>query len=345
MSYKDHRRHSGKFLQCLCVTDSIAIGVSTLDELETYGLKRPSFLEDARKKDLGSDSALKAAHDVREVVQRRFDKARRKRAVEYGIYVNGLFNGSVRGGVPPITLFCPTEGTQTERGLLLPHMSPLVTLDGETQTEARFDLREQMPDTGDVPIMFVLYHGIDAQHAGAIMHDFNVFAHPVAEAAVSALNINGALTTAVISVLQELNIHTSAIARLKTKPGKGQLTTYDRLIAGAAGVVLGSPAATSIKSSVRRLNTQPNGVNREDIRAFLIHAVRLTQENSDVGRSNVKIWALAGGIYHEQAKLLSAPQWLSMAASYNATKPPAGSRPAVVKRDAAYRAVGLSVQA
>ena len=257
MSYMQNRRRGGKLLHCLSVTDNSAIGVSTLAELETYGLKRPTLIEDATKKDLKGDPALAAAHAVREMVQRRFDNPRRKRAEAYSSYLSGLFAGTLYGGVPPVTLFCPIAGAAVDGGLLLPHASPLVTLDGETQTEARFGLRDTMPETGEVSVMFVLYHGIDERHAGNIMHDFNVFAHPVAEAKVSMLNSNGALTAIVVDAIQEAGVRADRIQRHRPTPGKNQVTSYPCLTAGAAGAVLGRTLTGSLNANVTRLNTKP----------------------------------------------------------------------------------------
>lgn len=342
-SYMQNRRRGGKLLQCLQVTDNIAIGVSTLDELETYGLKRPTLVEDAKKKDLSGDTALAAAHVVREAVQRRFDSPRRKRAEAYGTYLAGLITGSVHGAVPPITLYCPTSGAPTDGGLLLPHSSPLVTLDGETQTEARFALRETEPASGEVSVMFVLYHGINQQHAGNIMHDFNVFAHPVAETKVSALNHNGALTSIVVEAIQELNVHTDRIQRHRPTPNKNQVASYQCLIAGAAGAVLGRTLTGSLNANVQRLNTQLNGVDRGAVKPFVVHALKLAIDNPAIGRSKPNIWALAGGLYHDLAKLLTASEWQTMEAAFNTTKPARGTgNVGAVKRQAAFHAIGIT---
>lgn len=342
-SYMQNRRRGGKLLQCLPVTDNISIGVSTLDELETYGLKRPTLIEDAKKKELSGDAALAAAHTVRELVQRRFDGLRRKRALAYGTYLSGLVTGSLQGAVPPITLFCPTSGTQADGGLLLPHSSPLVTLDGETQTEARFALRESEPESGEVSVMFVLYHGIALEHAGNIMHDFNVFAHPVQESKVSALNRNGALTLLVIDAIQEVNIHTDLIQRHRPTPTKKQITSYQCLIAGACGAVLGRTLTGSLNANVQRLNTQPNGIDSGAAKPFVVHALQLARDNAEVGRSKPNVWALAGGIYRDYNKQLTAVEWLTMQTAFNATKPKRGTaNTASSKRQAAIKAIGIT---
>lgn len=342
-SYMTNRRRGGKFLQCLPVTDNIAIGVSTLDELETYGLKRPTLVEDATKKEITVDAALAAAHSVRESVQRRFDAARRKRSIEYATYLNGLLGNSLQGAVPPITLFCPKQGEAIDGGLLLPHTSPLVTLDGETQTEARFTLRESITESGEVSVMFVLYHGISAEHAGNIMHDFNVYAHPVSETTVSALNGNGALTSLVIEALQERNIHMDRIQRHRRRPNKNQIASFECLIAGAAGAVLGRTLTGSLRANVARLNTRPNGIDRGAIKPFVIHAITIANENPGIGKSAPNVWALAGGIYHDLNKQLSASEWLTVETVFNATKPARGtSNPGAVKRQAAFAAIGIT---
>jgi hypothetical protein len=338
-----NRRAGGKFLQCLPVTDNIAIGISTIDELETYGLKRPTLVEDAKKKELGSDAALAAAHTVRELVQRRFDSARRRRAVAYGTYLSGLLVGNLQGAVPPITLFCPTPGAAIDGGLRLPHSSPLVTLDGETQTEARFALRETEPDSGEVPLMFVLYHGIDAEHAGTIMHDFNVYAHPVAENKVSALNHNGALTAIVNAAIADLKIEPNRIARYRQVPGKNQIAAYEGLIAGAAGALLGRTLPGSLNANIRRLNAQRCAAEHESAKPFVVHALTIACEGPGIGHTKPTVWALAGGIYRDFGKLLTASEWQTMATAYATTRPPRGSRNVTAEKTrAAILAIGIT---
>jgi hypothetical protein len=336
-----NRRPSGKLLLCIAVTDTISIGVSSLDELATYGLKRPSQIEDAKKKDLEHDEMLDAARHVRETVQRRFDKARRARAVGYQGYIAGLTGDHpIQGAVPPITLYCPAIGRPTDDGLLLPHTSPLVTLDGETQTEARFALRESTPESGAEPVMFVLYHGIGAEHAGNIMHDFNVYAHPVAETKVSALNRNGALTSIVLEALEKHNVPEAMIQRHRRTPSKNQLTSFECLIAGTTGATLGVTALQGLRTHIARLNTKSNGIDREAVKPFVLHALGLAQKEPAIGRSRPDMWALAGGLYHDKARLLSSADWLTMQAAYLNTKPARGTRNiGLIKRNAAFKAI------
>lgn len=345
-TYMQSRVHGGKLLAGVQVTENICIGISTLDELETYGLRRPSAVEDAKVRELKNDDTLRGAHAIRDMVQRRFDKARRHRAESYAGYINGLFGGKLKGAVPPITLFSPSPGSYVEEkgALQLPHKSPIVVIDGETQTEARFNLREDVPETGSVPVMFVLYHGISEDHAGTIMHDFNHYAHPVAETKIASLNANGALTKVAFMAIEEAKVHASEVARFK--PNKEQFLTMPALIAGAAGAVTGTAIIKrgGLAKVVKELNAQINGIDHGEVIPFLLHAIELSRKDARIGRSEREVWALAGGVYCDNDKrLLTVEEWHALRESYKGTKPPRGTHNTnEIKRNAALSAIGLA---
>lgn len=344
------RRHAGKYLSGVAVAPNIFQGISTLNELETYGLKRPTMLEDAKVRDMKSDPKLRSAHNVREQVQRRFDAARRKRAHAYASYLDRLYGGSAFGGFPPITLYSPFEGSieqaddEDHAELLLQHTSPLVNLDGETQTEARFILREDKPDSGDYPVMFVLYHGIPDQGAATIMHDFNYFARPVTEAKIAALNANGLLTRIVVEILQEEGVSAEQIARLNPTPNKKQIASYAGLIAGAAGAEIGRKVTNNLSAEISRLNNQINGIDPEQhIKPFLRHAVELAKASPSIGKSKPQIWAMAGGHYRETGELLTEPRWMALQGGFNVKLPKGTLNVKGLKRKAAFQAIGIDV--
>ena len=182
------------------VSTGLCSVVSSLNQLEQYGLYRPTRNFYAKAKELVQDDMFRQAHDLRETVQRRFDYSRRKRAVNYADYIEAVYTGTRLGGVPPITLFCPGDCVWTEerRELILPYRSALVNIDGETQTEARFLLRDRLPESGDWTLRAEVYHGITQRHASQILHDFNRYAHPIKESVVAALHSEGNLTKLII---------------------------------------------------------------------------------------------------------------------------------------------------
>jgi len=344
------RRHAGKYLAGVSLGPNCFFGVSTLNELETYGLKRPTALEDAKVKEMKIDPRLRAAHNVRSEVQRRFDAARRKRSHAFANYLSRLYSEKGLGAFAPVTLYSPFEGTLEQLDgvdnaeLMLEHTSPLVNLDGETQTEARFILREASPESGEFPIMFVLYHGIPDRHAATIMHDFNFFARPVTEAKIAALNANGLLTRIVIEVLDELRIQPEQIARLNPTPNKKQIASYAGMIAGAAGAQVGRLVTNNLSAEITRLNNLINGIDPEQhLKPFMRHALTLAQASTAIGKSKPTTWALAGGHYHDTGELLDEQRWLELQSGFNIKVPRGTLRVKAVKRENALRSAGLEI--
>ena len=335
-------RATGKVLTGVPVTEHSFIGVASLDELEANGLRRPALIEDAKVKELKGDAILASVHALRDEVQRRFDKARRTRAKTYEGYIEGLVNKDRVGATPPITIYSPDQGEFADGELHLPYRTPLVVLDGETQTEARFQLRDRRQETGCEPVHFVLYHGISAAHAGTIMHDFNRYAHPIAEAGVAALNANGVLTTIIQDAIKELGIPTNRIARLKPRPKKGEIASHQGIMAGAVGALVGEQVRKSYGRQVALLNEHRNGHDIAKAETFVRHALSLCERNESVGKTRPNEWAVAGAIYHDLGQLLNVDEWLAMAAAHKAAvRRSPDENLGDVKYRAALHAVGL----
>ena len=188
----------GNVITGVAVNNTKFVGVSTLNQLENYGLMRPSTVEDATVKEMKGDRRLRQANDLREEVQRRFDAKRCRNAKAYGRYIEQVEIGGRPGGTPPITLWCHDAKVE-EGGLLIPYGHPLVAIDGETQTEARYLLRDEddfaIPETGNNPVAVVVYYGVDETFARQILHDFNAYTNPVSEKQLAAQNVHGPVTT------------------------------------------------------------------------------------------------------------------------------------------------------
>ena len=131
------------------LSDNVFLGITTLNEIEAAGRRRPTDVEHASAKERDANTGLEAAYDLRKTIQRRFDKARGRRAEAYANYLWDLIKGNSLGGFPPVTLYSLRPGTG---GLLpgdalrLPLRNAIVAIDGETQTEARFILRDRDED-------------------------------------------------------------------------------------------------------------------------------------------------------------------------------------------------------
>src|SRR5215510_10403251 len=149
MSKLTEIRSGGKALPGIRIAENLCSIVTTLNQLEDYGLSRPTTNAFAKAKDLQGNDLFQRAHSLREIVQRRFDKSRQERARDYALYIEQIISGQRLGGVPPITLFCsePCQYVEETNTLFLPYRSVLVNIDGETQTEARFILRGQLPES------------------------------------------------------------------------------------------------------------------------------------------------------------------------------------------------------
>ena len=217
---------NGHILTGNAVTDNKFQGVTTLNQIESYGLKRPSLVENAKSTD--SPSVLKAK-EMHDQMNRRFDAARLHRAVYYRDYIFGVEVQGQMGGTPAITIWFPERLETTEDGVVIPYNSHLTAIDGETQTEARYmlrdgihsgtvgrtklkELRDDEPATGDNRIAVTIYHGIPINHAQQILRDYNAEAHPIDPKKASAYDHVGPLSKAVAA----------AIARSNVQAGEGE---------------------------------------------------------------------------------------------------------------------------
>lgn len=308
-----HRRSAGNFVAGVSISDYQFLGVLSLDEAIQYGLSRPSVLEDAKARELKRDPDLFDSHEVRRAVQRRFDAARRKRAASYAVYLDGLAAGTILGGVPPLTLYCDSDAAAAEGGLLLRLNSKLVAIDGETQTEARFIRRGNDPDTAREAMAVTLYHGISPEHAASIMHDFNYYAHPVKEKAVAPYNSNGAITKAVTSAIIAIGLRNEEILRVGSRMNKTHVTSFDRMLAGAAGCV--APATVVRKGGLGQALEACNGgagvSGATIIQPFLAHAVSIALQDRKCATTPPAMWAIAGALSAQRGadQLITLNEW------------------------------------
>jgi len=222
------RAASGLPLNGQAVNPNKFQGVSTLNQLEVYGLKRPHSAEKASAK----DTEFAAAKALREHVNRSFDAARLRRAELYSAYIQNVECNGHLGGTPAITLFFEGSLTETENGVLIPYRATLAAIDGETQTEARYMLRDREATTGDNPVAITLYHGISEEAAMQILHDYNANANPIRESKLAQFNREGRLTVAIAAVTRTLGIerhliNTSGAGGTKKKiVGQGQMLSF-----------------------------------------------------------------------------------------------------------------------
>lgn len=330
--------------------DHIFLARSTLNQLEQYGLVRPTYNEGLKARDLRDNDAYQLSHTVRGMIQRRFDRSRRARALVYADYIYSVYAAERLGGVPPITLFCSEQARYSDKqcALLLPARSALVNIDGETQTEARFILRDRFAESGDWTFGALLYHGITEEHAGQILHDANRYATPIGEAVVAPLNTEGNITQLIATVLKESNIPIGALNRYKPKPTKSreEITSFRTLIHGVVGALGGFEVLHKITKQISVMNNGRNDpASVEAARPFLKHVLTLISEDGAVGSSSPVIYGLFGAVFHDYGKLLTIDEWRNAAAAYTALKTDTrGLICSRLKQDAALRSLGLERQ-
>lgn len=337
-------RAGGNLLSALKVADNLCSVVTSLNQLEQYGLVRPTKNASAKARELKDDDLFARAHSLREAVQRRFDVSRRRRAVEYRSYIEKIIVNQRLGGVPPVTLYCPhfCEYLTDQTALVLPYRSVLVNVDGETQTEARFLLREELPESGDWNMSAEIYHGITEQHASQILHDFNRYAHPIKESMVAALNSEGNLTRVIENILQERGLRAEQFSRFGPTPNvkKGQLCTYRSLISAVVGAVGGFKGLQTPGKEIALLNNGGDGRMVEIAKPFIEHVLNLIDRDAKIGTNPSPVFGLFGAIYHEHQKLVNDQEWVIGAYTYQQT--PGKGKAAVIKKwDAVLNQLGL----
>jgi hypothetical protein len=200
--------------------------------------------------------------------------------------------------------------------MILPYRSVLINVDGETQTEARFILRDRLPESGNWSLNAQIYHGISEQHAGQILHDFNRYAFPVKENIVAALNSEGAVTRMIDSCLKEKGFDSWVLNRYGNRPKKDQVCSYRSLFAAVVGASSGLKGIHNQGREIGLLNNGDNGLAAESGRRFLGHVLDLINQDRSIGADVPILFALFGAISHDFGKFLTAEQWRECAQTY-----------------------------
>lgn len=219
------------------------IGVSTLNQLShQFGLLNPMAVDSLSLSGLKkADEDEKRVYNLREEIQRAFNKTRRDNVESYKTYINELHNGNIRGAVPNITLYTNASASYDKESgeLRIPYGAPLIAIDGETQTAARFRLMSENSDTGSIPVKFNIHYNIDIDAAKKIVHDLNHEGAKIKESEIASLNVDGAATQLITRGINAGDVPFEQINRRgdgmgsKTRPFK---TTFKRLQSFATGV-------------------------------------------------------------------------------------------------------------
>jgi hypothetical protein len=289
----------GNVIAGVPVSNTKFLGVSSLYQLETYGLMRPSTVEDATQKEMKGDRRLKQANELREDVQRRFDAARCRNALAYARYIENVEIGGTAGATPPITLWCEKAEIE-EGGLLIPYGQTLVAIDGETQCEGRFILRDEQdfnkPDSGNNQLALTIFYNISEIFARQILHDFNAFGHRVKENQLAAQNANGPVTIAVEAILGQAQIPLEDVNRYGTTPNKKQVIAQNQVAYAVMGYALKDTAMTrTVTGFLETLNnaTTTSPINGQTV-SDLSPMIKFATQSQDARKAPLPVWQIAG---------------------------------------------------
>jgi hypothetical protein len=287
----------GKRLAGVHVSHHKFQGVSCLDQLEDYGLERPSRLQKAKARDRLHDANLDHACVVRDAVQRRFDDDRVRRAEVYARYIEAVEYGTVLGGTPAITLYLIRAVQCLPEALVIPFSADLVAVDGETQTEARFMLRDDMgrPDSGRTPFAITVYHTVPETFGQQILHDYNAYAHPMTESKLAGLNAEGPLTKTAHRVLAEAFIPLEEISRFGKVPGKTQQLAQLQIMYAVIGFTMKETARAKDGAAWLKAMNGPlaQPLNGDGI-PILVKLVKAGSQSPAARKCPLAVWQMAG---------------------------------------------------
>lgn len=232
------KRTAGHLFTGIAISDNLVAMQVTLNQLEAAGLKSPwQMAKTSLSKTDRSDLENK---QLRVVVQRAWDVTRAKRADLYAEYLGNIHRGKIKGSAPPVTLFTPADANDLGDGdIALPFRSTLIGIDGETQLEARFRLREQDANTGDLTFAAMLHHGIEEDHAIQILHDYNRYAKPIPESKLGPRNTSGGLSQTVIEAQELAGIESDALNKVGTIGTSKHVAGFAQAMHFVTGYALG----------------------------------------------------------------------------------------------------------
>ncbi len=316
----------GNPLKGISVSATKFQGVTTLNQLESFGLSRPSSLEHAKARDMKRDHKLATAVSIREEIQRRFDKPRVNRARCFARYIESVDLDGKPGGTPAITLWVEHAMDSDQCGeLLIPYGANIVVIDGETQTEARFMLRDDddfaCTDSGDVPVAVTVYHDVSEEFARQILHDHNSYGVRVSEKQLAAQNSEGPLTKAAIEIFAAADIPLEKVNRYGNVPRRKEILAQNEVMYSVIGYVLKESALE--KDGGTYLSTMNNATMSEPINgdtvADLSRLVRIAANSLDARKAALPVWQVAG-VLTARGHKSSEMNWTAGQAAYRSER-------------------------
>ena len=314
--------NKGKSLQAIEVTPHEAVGTVSLNELEHFGVKSPA--EMAKMSLAKADKDDIPFKELRITVQRTWDKTRMARADLYKQYQRHLQDGTIYGATPPVTIYVDQPGKSHADGTLVFSYTALaIAIDGETQLEARFRLRDDLPETGDNPFAVTIHHGIPEAHAIQILHDYNRYAHPIPESKLGPKNSTGGMSQTIADgVAQSLVLQTLEDLNRSGNTGTKKFkASYRQAMSFVTGYAVGSEAlkrnATTWFDALNSPGAPPvNGSCAPDLGAMF----DITATDPRVSLAAPIVWQVAGVLGSEGRKPQSL-KWEDGFKTYEATAP------------------------
>ncbi len=288
-------------------------GVTTLRQLEAYGLWRPTRLEKAKASEVKADRRLREAVMLHEEIQRRFDARRARNARCYARYIEQVECHGRAGATPPITLWVDKALSDGDQ-LIIPYGAVIIAIDGETQTEARWIMAEEpdfnLPGTMDHLVAVTIFHDLKEGVARQILHDFNIYANPVSERQLAAQNSEGPATVAALEVMTAAGIDLETVNRYGVTPSKKQSIAQNQVLFAVMGYAMKSTALVKNGGSfLDALNnaTLSSPINGDTV-VKLAPMVKSAVGSLDARKSPLPVWQVAG-VLIEQGRDPATLNW------------------------------------
>ncbi|MFN2201989.1 MAG: hypothetical protein ACK2UO_12330 [Caldilineaceae bacterium] len=268
-------------------------GITTLAQIEAFGLIRPTLIDRNLK---SHNQQQSAAHELHDVTNRKFDKARLDNAQDYSGYIEAVECHDREGGTPAITIYHREHLDDTDNGVVVPYGAALVAIDGETQTEARYILAERSPETKNNPIAITVYHGISVEAAMQILHDYNTKGLNWSEVKAARFNHTGQLSKAAQEIIDRAGVPQSKVNYRGDGATKKHYFSLQQVLTAVAGYQLnGQGMVTTVgKSHFKRFNEQGAVSVPPTCIDHMTSIVAQAEHNSAIGAAKPLVWQVAG---------------------------------------------------
>jgi hypothetical protein len=279
------------------VTSSLASGglqfqgFGALNQLELMGFLQPSILEKVKLKDIANDPGATKNKMLRDSIQRPFDSERRKNSISYRDFLIRTEVHGDMGNVPAITLYTP-QAIEDDGRLIVPFRAPLIAVDGETQSEARFLMRGQHPETGDLQFKITVFANESTEYAKIILCNYNDNGTKVKKNIVKSVDPRGHINHGIQAACgQALLDHDVVISRFGLG-GRYKIAGLRQCQAGMVGAALGTNEPWDKQFDHLNTNGGFDAVDQcVDVVGKLLESAA---KNIDLRKADPLLWQAAG---------------------------------------------------